>query len=66
MRAHRLAICTVLALGLAAATAADASAEAPEFGRCVKVAKGTGKYSGGGCTTEAVGGSFEWTPCPAR
>jgi len=34
---------------------------APEFGRCFKVAKGTGRYSGG-CTAEKAGGSFEWAP----
>jgi hypothetical protein len=33
---------------------------APEYGRCVKVAKGTGKYNSS-CTTEKSGGSFEWT-----
>lgn len=35
---------------------------APEYGRCVKVAAGMGKYSGGGCTAEEAGGSYEWTP----
>ncbi len=35
---------------------------APEFGRCVKVAKGTGKYSSGTCVTEKAGSSNEWIP----
>jgi hypothetical protein len=38
------------------------STEAPEFGRCVKVAKGTGKFSNGACTTEKAESSFEWFP----
>jgi alpha-tubulin suppressor-like RCC1 family protein len=35
---------------------------APEYGRCVKVAKGTGKYTTGVCTTEKSGESNEWIP----
>jgi hypothetical protein len=52
--------------GLAALSVAatSASAEAPEFGRCVKVAKGTGKYKSGNCTVELAGGSYEWMPGP--
>ncbi len=38
-----------------------ASAEAPEFGRCAEVAKGTGKYSSAACTGLMSEGSFEWT-----
>jgi alpha-tubulin suppressor-like RCC1 family protein len=38
---------------------------APEYGRCVKVAKGTGKYNAS-CTAEKVAGSFEWTPGVAK
>ncbi len=34
---------------------------APEYGRCVKVAKGAGKYTSAACTTEKAAGSFEWT-----
>jgi hypothetical protein len=48
------------ALALGAVFAAQASAAAPEFGRCVKVAKGTGKFSSSHCTVEAAGGSYEW------
>lgn len=43
-----------------------ASASAPEFGRCVAVAKGTGRYSGAACTGEEAGGSYEWTPGVAK
>jgi len=38
---------------------------APEYGRCLKVAKGTGKYNSS-CTTEKAGGNFEWTPGVAK
>jgi hypothetical protein len=48
-------------LGFAAAS--SASAAAPEFGRCVKVAKGTGSFTTGSCTT-AGAGSFEWLSGP--
>ncbi len=41
------------------------AAGAPEYGRCVKVAKGTGKYNAS-CTTEKAGGNFEWTPGVAK
>jgi alpha-tubulin suppressor-like RCC1 family protein len=33
----------------------------PEFGRCLKVAKGTGRYKAAVCTTTAAAGSYEWT-----
>jgi alpha-tubulin suppressor-like RCC1 family protein len=41
------------------------AAGAPEYGRCVKVAKGAGKYNAS-CTTEKAGGNFEWTPGVAK
>src|SRR5205807_266002 len=34
----------------------------PEFGRCVKVPAGTGKYATAVCTSLATGGGFEWQP----
>ncbi len=43
------------------ALAGQASAAAPEFGRCVRVATGTGSYTTGKCTTQGAG-SFEWLP----
>jgi hypothetical protein len=36
--------------------------EAPEFGRCIKVGAGKGKYKGAACTTAETGGPYEWTP----
>jgi Subtilase family len=51
--------------GLAAfekAAATSTSPEAPEFGRCVKVAKGTGKYGNSGCTNAGGSGAYEWLP----
>ncbi len=33
----------------------------PEFGRCVKVAKGAGKYSSSGCTSLGGSASYEWS-----
>jgi hypothetical protein len=38
------------------------SAEAPEFGRCLKVASGKGKYKTAACTTVASRNSYEWDP----
>jgi hypothetical protein len=34
----------------------------PEFGRCVKVAKNTGKYHTSNCSAGLSAGSFEWLP----
>jgi hypothetical protein len=48
----------VLAVGIGSASAA-----APEWGRCVRVAKATGAYSTGTCTV-AGSGSYEWLPGP--
>jgi hypothetical protein len=68
MRGLRLVgLCVVAAFAIAAAAAGTASAEAPEYGRCVKKA---GKPSGAGfkngSCTEAVGrkAHFEWVPGP--
>ena len=36
--------------------------EAPEFGRCQKVAKGAGAYGNAGCTKPGGSGSYEWHP----
>ena len=58
--------CAVLfgALVVASAVmASTASAEAPEFGRCVK--KAGGKYETSHCDTEEAGkNKFEWEPGP--
>ena len=52
-----LAVTAVLAT-----TAASASAEAPEFGRCVKMAGGL--YGNSHCTGPTGGGRYEWEPGP--
>ncbi|MGP0101623.1 MAG: hypothetical protein ACLPUT_08390 [Solirubrobacteraceae bacterium] len=39
---------------------------APEYGRCVKVAKGTGKYASAGCTTLGKSDSYEWSRSVVR
>jgi hypothetical protein len=61
-RTGLLAVCVLVALAVASATAASGSAEPPEFGRCVKQAGG--KFKTGNCTTAAVPGEerFEWLP----
>jgi phosphodiesterase/alkaline phosphatase D-like protein len=38
------------------------TANAPEFGRCLKVAAGTGKYENGGCTKTGATKLYEWFP----
>src|SRR5271166_2271878 len=40
----------------------------PEIGRCVTLAKATGRYASGFCTTKSAGentGKYEWQPWPA-
>lgn len=36
--------------------------EAPEFGRCTKVAPRKGRYANSSCTRTGAGGSYEWLP----
>ena len=58
-------LCLVVALALGAVAAASAMATAPEYGRCVKVAKGTeGKFATAKCITAATPEKhgFEWIP----
>lgn len=38
------------------------SASPPEFGRCIKVETGTGKYDNAGCSKEGGEGKYEWYP----
>jgi hypothetical protein len=60
----------MVALGLiavfasAALFAASASAEAPEYGRCL--AHAGGKWKNGGCTAAAKQGEFEWYPSEGK
>jgi hypothetical protein len=55
---------TLASLLLVAIAVPAASAALPEVGRCVQVAKGTGKFKGGACITRSTGagGSWEWVP----
>jgi hypothetical protein len=36
--------------------------EGPEFGRCIKVATGTGRFSGSTCISSTAKNSYEWFP----
>jgi hypothetical protein len=60
-RTRILGLSLIAVLAMSALVAASASAQAPEFGRCVKVAKGTGKFGMASCTGEKAG-SYEWVP----
>lgn len=52
----------MVAFAISAVATASASAEAPEMGRCVKVALGTGHFATAKCTSHKTGGEFEWLP----
>jgi hypothetical protein len=63
MRAIRTVLVGAAAACALCAPAATASAQAPEYGRCVQHAGG--KFTTSKCTTEAAGsGSWEWEPGP--
>jgi hypothetical protein len=63
MRFVRCALVVLGSLVVIAATSAAASAEAPEFGRCVKQAGG--RYANAGCTATVAGSQrYEWEPGP--
>lgn len=65
-RLKMIGLCALAAMAIGAVAATTASAEAPEFGRCVKkVTKGGTGFSDAKCT-EAVGSEakFEWQPGP--
>lgn len=69
-----IGICAVAIVAICVVGASSAFAEvkrepagAPEFGRCVKVAKGeSGGYANAGCTTKETGGKYEWYPGPGE
>lgn len=44
------------------ATPATTAPGPPEFGRCVKVGKGTGRYASSSCTSLGGAGRYEWKP----
>ncbi len=54
----------VTALLISAVTAMSASAAPPEFGRCVKVAHGTGEYNSSNCIAPEGARNFDWVPGP--
>ena len=55
-----MGLCLVAVFAVSVMASASASAEAPEFGRCL--AKAGGKFSDAGCTKGVVSkGKFEWT-----
>jgi hypothetical protein len=59
----------VVAVALGAVAATSASAAAPEYGRCLKQASGSGKkFSDSKCTKEASGSAakYEWLPGAAK
>ncbi|SRR5579871_5677889 len=67
MRRHlRVLLCMSVVACVCALSASAASAAAPELGRCVKVATGTGEYSNAGCTTSATGSEarYKWLEGP--
>jgi hypothetical protein len=61
---RRIGFGTVLSLAVAVCAAATgtASAAAPEFGRCVKVANGAGVYATANCTSAGGERRWEWLP----
>ncbi len=72
MNRIRLAgVCLLAALATCAVTAASASAQAPEFGRCLRLMgeqAGQGAYANNSCTSPSAGktGRFEWFPGAAK
>jgi hypothetical protein len=44
----------------------DVTLSAPEYGRCLAVAAGTGKYENGSCTKAGGTKKFEWFPAVAK
>jgi len=61
-RIKLIGLCLMAVCALSAAAATAALAAAPEMGRCVKVAAGTGKFTSATCVKEKAGGSYEWHP----
>jgi len=61
MRHLRIVGLSLAALALSAVISASASAAMPEWGKCVKLARG--KYTNAACTGEkAINGGYEWHP----
>jgi len=63
MRVARVTLCCLAAALCLGASAASAAAQAPEFGRCVRLAGGA--YANAGCTATSAGpGKYEWESGP--
>jgi hypothetical protein len=64
-RLGSVGLCMAAAVAICAATAASASAVAPQFGRCVKTKAGGGGYANAQCTeTVSTGAGYEWLSGP--
>jgi hypothetical protein len=63
-RSGRIGIGITMMLAVITTLGATAYAAAPEFGRCVKVAKGAGVYASSKCTGQGGERKFEWMPGP--
>jgi hypothetical protein len=61
-RLRSIGLCLVAVVAVSGLAAVSASAEAPEIGRCVKVAPGSGHFATAKCTSHKTGGEFEWLP----
>lgn len=61
-RFRLIGLCVLAVFATSAVAASSAAAEAPEMGRCVKVAPKTGKYASATCTKLKTAGEFEWLP----
>jgi hypothetical protein len=57
-----LMLCLASAACMAVIAAASASAATPEWGRCLKVAAGTGAHGNAGCTTAGGKRDYSWSP----
>ncbi len=62
----RFTAVTVFAVAMPLALSAAAASAAPEFGRCTKVAAGTGAFATRNCTSEGGERRYAWQPGVAR
>ena len=58
----RTALTAAVPLAVLAVWTAAASASPPEWGRCQKVAAGSGRFGNAGCTVEGGEKKYEWVP----
>jgi alpha-tubulin suppressor-like RCC1 family protein len=63
VRTSRLVEVSAVSAGELYGTALVPAASPPEYGRCLAVEPGTGRYEGAsGCTREVSGGGYQWYP----